>query len=270
MKKLFLSLCLALCSIFALACEDSFVALQKILASEQRSKAHKASDQYRHPLETLQFFEVKQDMAVLEVWPDNEAWYTEILAPYLKEHGSLTVANFALDSQDDETLANAQQFTAKLASNSEYYERVMLSTLQPPEQLELAAEASMDRILSFCNVHRWMREDQALAVFKAMYKALKPGGLLGIVEHRNSMHIPPDPLATSGYVHEDQVVALAMKAGFEFLAKSEINANPKDTKNYPEGVWALPPSLRLGEAQRDKYMAIGESDRMTLKFMKLK
>ncbi len=128
----------------------------------------------------------------------------------------------------------------------------------------------MDRVLTFRNVHNWMANDQALAVFKAMYKVLKPGGILGVVDHRSSMHTPPELLVKSGYVSEDEVIGLAMKAGFEFLAKSEINANPKDTKNYPEGVWTLPPTLKLGKQDREKYLSIGESDRMTLKFVKLK
>lgn len=244
--------------------------LQKAIAGSQRSAAHQARDQYRHPLETLKFFEVKDNLSVLEIWPGAAGWYTEILAPYLKEKGQLTVVNFGADPKVPYFQKNAEAFKAKLAATPKLYGKVHVTVLQPPEVLEIAPEGSMDRVLTFRNVHNWMRNDQAQAVFKAMYKALKPGGILGVVEHRSAMHTPPDPLAKSGYVSEDDVIALAMKAGFEFLAKSEINANPKDTKDYPEGVWTLPPTLKMGDQDREKYLAIGESDRMTLKFVKLK
>ncbi len=269
MKILALMLCLAL-NVMQASASDDFSDLQQVLKGSQRSKAHKARDQYRHPLETLRFFDVKSTMSVLEIWPGAEGWYTEILAPYLKTKGKLTVANFASDSSVPFFQKSAQTLTAKLAAQPAYYGKVAVTTLQPPAALAIAPDGSMDRVLTFRNVHNWMHQDQALPVFKAMYKALKPGGLLGVVEHRSGMHMPPDLLAKSGYVHEDDVIAIAMKAGFEFLAKSEINANPNDTKDYSEGVWTLPPTLKLGEQDREKYLAIGESDRMTLKFVKLK
>jgi predicted methyltransferase len=143
-----------------------------------------------------------------------------------------------------------------------------MTVLQPPKDLQIAPEASADRVLTFRNVHNWMKNEQAATVFKAMYKALKPGGILGVVEHRNATNKAQDPKAESGYVSEDYVISLARNAGFEFLAKSEINANPKDSKDYPEGVWTLPPALKLKDKDQKKYLDIGESDRMTLKFIK--
>ncbi|MFI3138254.1 MAG: methyltransferase [Methylococcaceae bacterium] len=268
MKKIVLSVYLAL-SLTNVNAADKVSDLQKILDGSQRSKAHKARDHYRHPLETLTFFDIKETDSVLEIWPGAEGWYTEILAPYLKEKGSLTVANFAVDAKTPHFQKSAHAFNAKLAAQPSYYNKVTVTTLQPPDALAIAPEGSMDRVLTFRNVHNWIAQDQAPAVFKAMYKALKPGGLLGVVEHRSSMSMPPDPLAKAGYVHEDDVIAIAMKAGFEFLAKSDVNANPNDTKDYPDGVWSLPPTLRQGKKDREKYLTIGESDRMTLKFIKL-
>jgi predicted methyltransferase len=241
--------------------------LQQAIAGKQRSVEHKSRDQYRHPQQTLEFFEVKDDMTVVEVWP-GEGWYTEILAPYLADKGKLYAAHFSADAEQAYFQKGLQGFVKKLKDQPKTYAKVELTVLQPPNFLQLASDASADRVLSFRNVHNWMKNDQAAAVFNAMYKALKPGGILGIVEHRNSTLKPQDPSAASGYVTEDYVIALARNAGFEFLDKAEINANSKDSKDYPEGVWTLPPTLRLKEKDREKYLAIGESDRMTIKFIK--
>jgi len=242
--------------------------LQKIIAGKQRSEQHKQRDQYRHPLATLTFFDVKDSMTVVEVWPGAEGWYTEILAPYLKDKGKLYAAHFSADTDNAFFKKSLDAFTDKLHRQPAVYGKVALTVLQPPVHWQIAPDGSADRVLTFRNVHNWMLDVQAASVFKAMYKALKPGGILGVVEHRNTTSKPQDPKATSGYVSEDYVIALARNAGFEFLAKSEINANSKDTKDYPEGVWTLPPALRLKEKDRKKYIAIGESDRMTIKFMK--
>jgi Predicted methyltransferase len=161
-------------------------------------------------------------------------------------------------------------FVKKLKSQPDVYGKVELTVLQPPKFLQIAPEGSADRVLTFRNVHNWMKNDQAAAVFNAMYRALKPGGILGVVEHRNVGLKPQDTKAESGYVSEDYVIALARNSGFEFLGKSEINANSKDSKDYPEGVWTLPPALKLKDKDRKKYLAIGESDRMTIKFIKPK
>ncbi len=241
--------------------------LQQAIAGKQRSVEHKQRDKYRHPKQTLEFFEVKDNMTVVEVWP-GEGWYTEILAPYLKDHGKLYAAHFSADAEQPYFKKNLHDFVEKIKSQPKVYDKLELTVLQPPKFLQIAPEASADRVLTFRNVHNWMKNDQAAAVFNAMYRALKPGGILGVVEHRNSNLKPQDTKAATGYVTEDYVIALARNAGFEFLGKSEINANSKDTKDYPEGVWTLPPALKLKDKDRKKYLAIGESDRMTIKFIK--
>ena len=262
MNKFLLSLLLIACYSLAQATETDN-ALSKILAGKQRSIAHKNRDIYRHPQQTLDFFEVKDNMTVVEIWP-GEGWYTEILAPYLKDHGKLYVATFSADKPSPQT----KNFIDKIHAQPKIYSKVELTSLQPPDILQIAPDGSADRVLTFRNVHNWMKADQAAAVFKAMFRALKSGGILGVVEHRNTSLKSQDIHAVSGYVSEDYVIELARNAGFEFLGKSEINANPKDTKDYPEGVWTLPPTLKLKDKDRNKYLSIGESDRMTLKFIK--
>jgi len=242
--------------------------LQQAINGEHRSVQHKNRDQYRHPQETLSFFEVEPTMTVVEIWPGGKGWYTEILAPYLKEKGTLYTAQFSATSDIAYFTKNLQVFKDKILARPDIYSNIKLSTLQPPDFLDIAPKASADRVLTFRNVHNWMKSGQAETVFKAMYSALKPNGILGIVEHRAPVETTQDSKAVSGYVAEAKVIALAEKAGFKLVAKSEINANPKDTANYPEGVWTLLPTLRLKEKDREKYLAIGESDRMTLKFIK--
>lgn len=266
MKKILVALLLASsCSSLPAAEKPSF--LHQAIAGKQRSVEHKNRDTYRHPQQTLEFFEIKDTMTVVEIWP-GEGWYTEILAPYLKDHGKLYAAHFSDEADQTYFKKNLHEFVEKLKSQPKVYGKVELTVLQPPKFLQIAPDASVDRVLTFRNVHNWMKNDQAAAVFNAMYRALKPGGILGVVEHRNSTLKPQDPQALSGYVTEDYVIALARNAGFEFLEKSEVNANSKDTKDYPEGVWTLPPTLKLKDKDRHKYLAIGESDRMTIKFIK--
>jgi predicted methyltransferase len=266
MKKVLLALLLA-GSFPSSQAADENSALPKVIAGAHRSAEHKARDKYRHPQETLEFFEVKDNMTVVEIWPGS-GWYTEILAPHLKKHGKLYAAHFSTDAEEPYFKKSLKEYKVKLKKHPDLYGKVELTELQPPEKLKIAPDGSTDRILTFRNVHNWMKNGQASTVFNAMYKALKPGGILGIVEHRSSPKKPLDPSAASGYVSEDYVIALARKAGFEFLGKSEINANSKDTKDYPEGVWTLPPTLKLKQQDREKYLEIGESDRMTIKFIK--
>lgn len=234
-------------------------ALKNAIDSPSRPGAESARDQYRHPLQTLTFFGIKPDMTVVEIWP-GEGWYTDILAPYLKDDGKLYAA---INSGE-----NAKEYKQKLADNPARFGRVVVTTLDPPDKMKIAPVGSADMVLTFRNVHNWMRRGYASQVFKAMYTALKPGGVLGVTEHRGDPSKPQDPQAASGYVREDYVITLAEEAGFILTGKSDINANPKDAKDYAKGVWTLPPTLRLGDTDKAKYLAIGESDRMTLKFTK--
>jgi predicted methyltransferase len=242
--------------------------LQQILIGDHRSAVHKARDQYRHPQQTLAFFDVQPNMTVVEIWPGGAGWYTEILAPLLKDHGKLYAAHFAADSKIPFFTANLEKFKQKIQAQEDIYGNIELTVLQPPKHLTLAPAGSADRVLTFRNVHNWMKSGHAEIVFQAMYRALKPGGLLGVVEHRNAVTTKQDPKALSGYVTEDAVIKLARNAGFELVAKSAINANPKDDRKHPAGVWTLPPTFRLKDKDREKYLQIGESDRMTLKFIK--
>jgi predicted methyltransferase len=242
-------------------------ALKAVIAGSHRVEADKARDQYRHPLETLSFFGVKGNMTVVEIWP-GDGWYTDILAPLLKEKGTYSAAGIDPQSGNEGRRTRAQKYQEKLAAKPALFDKVKLTILDPPAKVDIAPEGSADMVLTFRNVHNWMANDQAANVFKAMFKALKPGGTLGVVEHRANPTVPQDPKVASGYVNEDVVIKMAEAAGFTLAGKSEINANPKDTKDYPQGVWTLPPILRLKDVDKEKYLAIGESDRMTLKFIK--
>ncbi len=240
--------------------------LKNIVSADHRTPAYKARDQYRHPVETLDFFGIKDNMTVVEIFPGG-GWYTEILAPYLKENGSFYAAGNNPDSKREFARKSAARFKTKMASN-DVYSKVNITVLEPPSKTEIAPPGTADAVLTFRNIHNWMKGGYGDDVFAAMYKALKPGGILGVVEHRGNPDIKQDPKAASGYVNQAHAIQLAEQAGFVFVASSEVNANPKDTKDHPKGVWTLPPSLALQDKNRDKYLAIGESDRFTLKFVK--
>jgi predicted methyltransferase len=244
--------------------EDTMAA---ILAGDHRSASNKARDQYRHPAETLAFFGLRPDSTVMEIWP-GEGWYTEIIAPYVRGQGRFIAAGFDPESEIEFVRKGAAKFKAKLDANPELYDHVEMAVLMPPDKLELAPPDSIDLILTFRNIHNWMPRGSQDAVIAAMYRALKPGGVVGVEEHRGKASEPQDPEAKTGYVNQEYAISLFEKAGFVLDGTSEINANPADMKNYPEGVWTLPPTLRLGEENRDAYLAIGESDRFTLRFIK--
>ena len=217
-------------------------------------------DQYRHPLETLAFFDVQPHMSVIEISPSG-GWYTEILAPYLAAKGTYIISEPPADP-NGYTKARVEW----MKNNPQIAARTRITPFQPPLLVEIAEENSVDRVLTFRNVHNWPGDEGKQAAFNGFFKALKPGGILGVVEHRASTKIKYDE--KSGYMLEADVIKFAEKAGFKLLGKSEVNANPKDTTKHPEGVWTLPPRLRLGDKDKAKYLAIGESDRMTLKFVK--
>lgn len=242
-------------------------ALVAAVNAPQRSAENRARDPYRHPVETLTFFGLKPDMTVVEVWPGN-GWYTEILAPYLKERGKYYAAGWDPDAKPEFIRKGVAAYQAKLDASPELYSAVEVTVLAPPDKTAIAPPGSADLVVTFRNIHNWMPAGMAEQAFKAMYTALKPGGYLGVVEHRAPADQPQDPKAASGYVREDTAIQLAEQAGFKLVARSEINANPKDTKDYPKGVWTLPPTYREGEVDRARYAAIGESDRFTLLFRK--
>jgi predicted methyltransferase len=259
--------CLALASLAARAEETPAPddRLKEIIAGDHRSADNKARDQYRHPAETLTFFGIGPDMTVVEIYP-GRGWYTEILAPYLKDSGTFYVAEAPGEPSYEAGRRSLEAFNQKLKDAPELYGKVQRTKLSKDD--DIAPPGSADLIVTFRNVHSWMGSGTEDEVFAAIFRALKPGGVLGVVQHRGDPRVEQDPKAGKGYVNEDYVIAIAKKAGFELAGKSEINANPKDTKDYAEGVWTLPPSLRLGDEDREKYVAIGESDRMTLKFVK--
>ena len=230
--------------------------LRAAIAGSHRSAANVARDQYRHPYETLTFFGIKPTMTVVELLPEG-GWYTEILAPYLRQDGKLIGAGVISKTM--------------LESNPAVYDKVVRGAFNPPKaNYNFAAPGSVDMVLTFRNVHNWVElgDEQVKGAFKAIYTSLKPGGVLGVTDHRLPESMPQDPKASSGYLHESYVIRMAESAGFKLAAKSEINANPKDNADHKRGVWALPPTLANRDEDREKYLAIGESDRMTLKFVK--
>jgi predicted methyltransferase len=245
----------------------TLAAIDVSLAGPQRSEANRARDVYRHPKQTLTFFGFRQDMTVVEIWPGAGGWYTEVLAPILKDSGKLYAAQYAPDPTNSNVAANLERYQKKLAAEPATYDKVIVTALGP-ESFDIAPPGSADMVLTFRNIHNWMRRDYAPKVFQAAYTALKPGGVLGVVEHRGNPSVPQDPQAKSGYVNEDVAIKMIEGVGFKLVDKSEINANSKDTKDYEKGVWTLPPVYTEGDKDREKYAAIGESDRMTLKFVK--
>ena len=247
---------------------DVTTALQQAVTGEHRSPENVARNQYRHPVETLSFFGIRPEMTVVEISPGGGGWYTEVLAPFLREKGKLIAANYDSSSEIEYYRVNAAKYLDKLKSRPDVYDRVSVIEFSPPKKSELATAASVDMVVTFRNVHNWIEAGNEAQVFSAMFKALKPGGTLGLVEHRGKSDMVGKQWAKQGYVAEAETIRLAEQAGFKLAQRSEINANPKDTKDYPKGVWTLPPSLEEGDKDREKYLGIGESDRMTLKFIK--
>lgn len=241
--------------------------LKSVIEGDHRTEAYAARDQYRHPAETLEFLGIEPDMTVVEIAPGG-GWYTEILAPYLKEEGTFYAAHFPADSESSYYQRSLKAFKEKLAADEDSYGKVILTEFDPASGSEIAPAGSADAVVTFRNVHNWMNQGNEGNAFKSFYAALKPGGILGVVEHRAKPGTSREDMIKSGYVTQEKVIEFAKQAGFELEDSSEINANPKDTAKHPKGVWTLPPSLRLGDEDRQKYLEIGESDRMTLRFRK--
>ncbi len=243
-------------------------ALAKAVASEFRTADNKLRDQYRHPAETLAFFDVKPEQTVIELWPGG-GWYAEILAPYLAEKGQYVAANFETKPAEENRQtayykSAGLKFEKWVNDNKASVGNVQFVTLDPPAKFSLGKDNSADHVLTFRNLHNWAMKGELEGVFKAAHDVLKVGGSLGIVEHRANIGMA----AESGYMDQNQMVELANKYGFELTGSSEVNANPKDSKDYEKGVWTLPPRLALGDQDKQKYLDIGESDRMTIKFTK--
>jgi predicted methyltransferase len=246
---------------------DDLQRLREVSEGAHRSAANIARNDARHPVETLDFFGLKSGMTVIEILPGG-GWYAEILAPFLKGNGTYYAAHFSPNSHLSYQPPMLQQFRDRVTGNPEVYGETIITHLYPPSETAIAPAGSADLALTFRNVHNWVMAGTQKEHFAAFYTALKPGGILGVSEHRAPVGSSMEFMQTTGYVSEEYVTQLAAAAGFEFVASSEINANPLDTKDYAEGVWTLPPTLRMGEQDKEKYLAIGESDRMTLKFRK--
>lgn len=260
---------LLLSTLFFLSCSsrEGTLALpetiEEAVMSGYRTSSNKERDVYRHPVETLEFFGLTPEMTVLEISP-GKGWYMEILAPLLTEKGQYMMG---VPLPDKPYFKEYLEMIDGWKTKHPNVAAKMKSFIFTSTNMQMPPDNSVDMILTFRNVHNWIAEKSAEKAFHAFFKALKPGGVLGVVDHR-ALPEQEDPFSKSGYVREQDVIELAINAGFRLAGTSEINANPKDTKDYPAGVWTLPPTLKLGEKDRDKYLTIGESDRMTLKFVK--
>jgi predicted methyltransferase len=260
----FLYLLTSAASMIASAAPTGDKALASAVADPARTPKYVARDPARHPIEELTFFGVKPGMTVVELWPGGGYW-TEILGPYLKASGHYYAAAAVGEGPGEDKATSA--WKDRVSAQKDHLGTIVLTELGK-DHYEVAPPGSADLIVTFRNLHNWMDGGYADEALKAFFKALKPGGVLGVEDHRGRDDQPQDPKAKSGYVRQDYAIALIRKAGFEFVSASEIDANPKDTKIWPEGVWTLPPTLALGDKDREKYVAIGEADNFVLKFRK--
>jgi predicted methyltransferase len=244
--------------------------LRASLSGPQRTDREKARDVHRHPLQTLEFFGLHDDMTVVEISPGG-GWYTAVLAPVLRERGKLSVVGGDPDGDPkSEGTQNARELRARFLAMPQAFDRVQTVVVKPDQPPVFGPPESADMVLTFRNFHNWVGSSTVDRVLGAAFAVLKHGGVLGLTDHRAKPGTTPDPKVVddTGYVPEDYVISLVEKAGFKLAGKAEINANPRDTKDYPKGVWTLPPSYELGGVDHAKYEAIGESDRMTLRFVK--
>ena len=252
--------------VYGVARAEEQSGIARWVAAPHRSAGNVARDSFRHPLETLVFFGIKENSTVVEILPGSGGYYMEILAPYLKSRGSYIAANRD-EAAAPQYLADHQRLLARLKAEPALYEKVVVTKFNVDKH-EIASAGSADFVLTFRNLHNWVERSEIDGALRAFHRALKPGGVLGVVDHRGRTDVSQEAQMKSGYVRQDFAVALIEKAGFKLAGASEVNANPKDTKDHPEGVWTLPPSYRLKDKDRAKYQAIGESDRFTVKFVK--
>lgn len=273
LKTAFMLLLLVSLSACATTSADESSSLRDAFAEaatgDHRSAANQARNAYRHPAETLDFFGIERGMTVVEISPGG-LWYTEVLAPALRDNGQFIVAGYDAAVPDQPQYRYRQQtaMEQRFKDEADIFGKVGIVKFSPPQTIELGEPGSVDVVVTFRNSHGWIRDGLAETIYQSFYDVLKPGGVLGVVQHRAAAGSNAEETARNGYVPEAAVVALASKAGFVLEESAEINANPKDTRDHPEGVWTLPPSLQLGDTDKEKYMAIGESDRMTLRFRK--
>lgn len=247
---------------------DADAALQAVIAGAHRSAANRARDAARHPYETLRFFGLRPQHQVIEIAPGG-GWYTEILAPWLREAGRLHAAHYARDDRVEYRRKSRAAFEAKLAAEPALYDRVVVGTMPAAGRFsDLAVPGGADAVLTFRNVHNWIEDGQLDDMLRAFAAVLKPGGVLGVEEHRAAPGTTLGRIKASGYVTEALLIERARAAGLELQASSEINANPRDSKDHPHGVWSLPPTLRGGDVDRARFLAIGESDRFTHRYVK--
>jgi predicted methyltransferase len=242
-------------------------ALQAALAAPHRSEANRARDAWRNPGPTLAFFGIQPTQTVVELSPGG-AWYSEILAPYLRSSGRLLLAHFPADSTNQNMRRSRANFAERLAKAPEIYDKAVLATLPGATGAPDVAAGSVDLVLTFRNVHNWVSDGTLDDKLRGCFVMLKPGGVLGVVDHRAKPGTDIEAMKKSGYVTESFMEERARAAGFVLAAKSEINANAKDTKDHPSGVWTLPPTFARKEVERERYAAIGESDRFTHRYVK--
>ena len=265
---LIVALSFSSCSFMKQAHEEPPIpgSLEEAVEASARSEENSDRDEYQHPKETLEFFGVRPEMTVVEISP-GAGYFTEILAPYLARQGQYVMAIPRIPPNPPAfLLENEKKLQDILLRHEEVKAKSKFIPFEPIDKRNRTKKDFADMVITFSTVHNWVAKNETSSSLKFCHDILKKGGILGIVQHRvreGKKRIPK-----SGYMYEREVIALVIKAGFRFVGKSEINANPKDTADYPEGVWTLPPTYRLGDVDRDKYEDIGESDRMTLKFVK--
>lgn len=247
---------------------EATAAIRDAVGSTSRSISNIMRDAHRNPQATLEFFGIREDHTVVEIWP-GQGWYTEVLAPLLHDEGKLIAAHFPQDS-DVEFFQKTRADYERMLQRRDVYDVVEMATLDYDLGNPIAEPGTADRVVTFRNVHNWLAVgmDETRTVFAKMFDVLKPGGMMGLVEHRARPGVELQEMIDTGYVSEDLITELALEAGFELVSRSAVNQNPQDMRDHPHGVWSLPPTLRGGNENRIHLMGVGESDRMTLLFVK--